>query len=810
MLWSLGVVPFLARRFGIMFKSHTQLGPVPSPQFRTLLCSSLFVLAGSLASGCDAPSNAQSSQSSSQELSSGVEAVPHRAQKSGVQVRVAGQMRCRSCSIAELESVLGAKPRKALAKDPLFLPPELEAEGYAQQRSNYRWTVKFQDHLEVRLNSQRAAALDLLASKRSAETPNQGLAQLYSRRSGAELDAVEDLRQRYQARFLQEITTPEEEIDKLRERALRRSLVAQPDLAAIYRVEAEFESSEEMLRFGKELQALPEVEFVYLQPLNVPRPEDLPPKSSDLSGGQGFLGPNPGVNGEYAWKQGIMGEGVRVTDCEGGWEIAHEDLSENPIQIEKGQKPRGIAVDHGTAAMGMILAGHNGYGVKGLAPKVSPAAYPDYPNRQVTAVTNALKDSEKGDILMLELQTSGRSGRKFVPVEYDKRIWTVVKTGTDAGVLVIAAAGNGGEDLDDSFYKSYMDRGDSGAIIVGAGTANSQHNKMGFSTYGKRVNVHGWGEKVVTTGYGDLKKFGGEERQKYTRQFAGTSSATPVVVGSAALIQSFVKKEHDRVLSPKEMRTLLVETGVAQGSGGHIGPIPDVKAAFEKMGKGEKDEEKPKVKITKPKKDIKATLEKDQDAHALKIEVEASDNKALKSVHLEVDGKKIGDADEEEPYIFDVELEAGSYKIVAVATDSSKNEGRSKELEAKISPFDEKSGGEESESGSESESDSDSDSAGESESGGDDTKGDESESDSESGSESGADTEKESDSGGDSDSETGGESEGESDGSSQQAEPEPKPVKKGCAMQDTTPLPATLAFGLLILAGLRRPSRREA
>lgn len=792
---SLRRVPLRLGAFATMPKPHAHPGPLFSPRSRTLIRASLFVLVGSVAPGCDTPDDPQGSQDPTPATRSTEPRAGDQAPAGGVRVRVAGQLECSRCSVRDLEVLLGAKARKPLPKDPLFLPPALERGAYSQERGNYQWTVKFRDDLEVRMSPQSLLASELLEGEEGGDqTPNQGLAQLYSRRSGVELEAVEALRQRYQVRFLPEIKISEAELDELRERALRRSLVAQPDLAALYRVDGDFEKPEDMLRFAEELQALPEVEFVSLQPIHVPPPQDLPPKTTDFSGKQRHLGPDPGVNGEYAWEQGYFGEDIRITDCEGGWEIDHEDLSENPIQIEKGQKPRGAAVDHGTAVMGIVVAGHNGYGVKGLAPKAKPNAYPDYPNRRTTAITNALKDSAKGDIVMLELQTPGRSGSKFVPVEYDKPDWMATKTGTDAGVLVIAAAGNGNENLDADFYKEYMDRGDSGAIIVGAGTANTRHSKMNFSTYGKRVDVQGWGEKVVTTGYGDLKKFGGDAKQKYTKQFAGTSSATPIVVGSAALIQSFVKKEHNRVLSPKEMRELLKETGVAQGDGGHIGPLPDVKAAMEKLGKGKADEEAPKVQITEPQKDIEATLEKGESAHAFKVEVEATDNQAVKSVHLEVDGKKVGDADEEEPYIFDVELEEGNHKIVAVATDTNKNEGRSKALKAEVSPFEEKG---ESESGSPSESESESESAsgGEPDSGDSDSKGATSQSDSDSNDDSGSDSEDPSQEG--------------SDESKKQDQPAPS-EGGGCAMRDSTPLPAATAFGLLMLAGLRRCSRRFA
>ena len=71
-------------------------------------------------------------------------------------------------------------------------------------------------------------------------------------------------------------------------------------------------------------------------------------------------------------------------------------------------------------------------------------------------------------------------------------------------MIVVAAAGNGNQDLDGSLYNFYSNRGDSGAIIVGSGSASSSHRKISSSTFGSRVDVQAWGETVFTTGYGFL------------------------------------------------------------------------------------------------------------------------------------------------------------------------------------------------------------------------------------------------------------------------------------------------------------------
>ena len=68
------------------------------------------------------------------------------------------------------------------------------------------------------------------------------------------------------------------------------------------------------------------------------------------------------------------------------------------------------------------------------------------------------------------MQTVGPGGSSG-PAEIHPMVWLVTRLGTDAGVVIVAAAGNGEQDLDSADYDEYRGRGDSGAIIVGAGTS---------------------------------------------------------------------------------------------------------------------------------------------------------------------------------------------------------------------------------------------------------------------------------------------------------------------------------------------------
>lgn len=142
-------------------------------------------------------------------------------------------------------------------------------------------------------------------------------------------------------------------------------------------------------------------------------------------------------------------------------------------------------------------------------------------------------------------------------------------------------------------------RGDSGAILVGAGSADICHDRLLYSTYGSRVDMQGWGEKVTTLGRSNFQSSydlnpdpTGDIRQAYTTYFDGTSSAGAMVAGAAAALQSLAQYRPSPLnvrLTPGEMRDLLKNTGIPQGQRGlpeNIGPFPDLGAAALALGYG--------------------------------------------------------------------------------------------------------------------------------------------------------------------------------------------------------------------------------
>ncbi len=208
----------------------------------------------------------------------------------------------------------------------------------------------------------------------------------------------------------------------------------------------------------------------------------------------------------------------------------------------------------------------------------------------VDALVAAVAAMSFGEILLIELQTN------FLPVEtLDDRL-DIIRLATARGIIVVEAAGNGYSDLDgwstpggvQRLNRTSADFVDSGAIMVGASVSTVPHDRWWASNFGSRIDCFAWGENVTSTGYGDLDNGGGNADRWYTDTFQGTSSASPIIVSAAALVQSNYQVATGTLLSPGQMRALLSNpaTGTPQGVGvaGAIGVMPDLAAIVPALG----------------------------------------------------------------------------------------------------------------------------------------------------------------------------------------------------------------------------------
>ncbi|MED3924366.1 S8 family serine peptidase [Priestia megaterium] len=363
-----------------------------------------------------------------------------------------------------------------------------------------------------------------------------------------------------------------------------------PNLSKYYRVTAPDEQLEELV---KQLQKHSLIEDAYIKPAaelarlaEVPV-TDAPPATPDFSARQTYLNAAPdGIDAQHAWGfPGGKGAGIKIIDIEGAWQFSHEDLNVNQGGVIGGTPQPDLGWrNHGTAVLGVISGDENTLGITGISPDATVQGISAFGQNQSTsnAIVQAANALSPGDIILLELHRPGprfnfqsRPDQKgYIAIEWWQDDFDAIRFATARGIIVVEAGGNGAENLDDEIYNNLFNRNnrDSGTIIVGAGapppgTHGRDHgpdrSRLEFSNYGSVIDAQGWGREVTTTGYSDLQS-GVTEDTWYTDQFSGTSSASPIIVGTLACLQGILKSRGQALLTFTRAREILRNTGSSQ------------------------------------------------------------------------------------------------------------------------------------------------------------------------------------------------------------------------------------------------------
>ena len=334
------------------------------------------------------------------------------------------------------------------------------------------------------------------------------------------------------------------------------------------------------------------VESAYVEPPPV-KPPDVDAGDDPRVDNQGYLDPAPdGIDAEYAWDfPGGAGAGQAVVDLEQGWNFDHEDLDAHGISLISGLNEDFYS--HGTSVLGEIAAVDNTLGCVGIAPEADSVRCVSqwrsgggYSTSE--AILDAVEDMNFGDVLLLEAQTNFLS-YTWVPVEVELAVFDVIRLATALGIVVVEAAGNGGEDLDaltnasgeEILNRDSSDFRDSGAIMVGAATSTAPHSRLGFSCFGSRIDCYGWGEDINTLATNGT----GTDDDEYTTSFGGTSGASPIVTGAALAVQGLAEANLSRRFSPRQVRAILSDpangTESDDPANDEIGVMPDLRAIID-------------------------------------------------------------------------------------------------------------------------------------------------------------------------------------------------------------------------------------
>ena len=507
------------------------------------------------------------------------------------------------CSSLFLVTVLGvgspwdavsaqeASPVDAFLRPPVQGPPAPPPQMVAPVPEGRRViNLKFEDDLGVSLGMDGAETFSSAGSSQWAEAV-----------AGCGLTDVRPL-----------FTLPRETLTKLRREGEARTGEPLPDMSAWFRLEMaaptdEGAAEDHLRRCGAllgELEGVAHVEFVH----DATPPPAITP---DFTAMQGYLtAATDGIDAQFAWGfAGGNGSGVQIIDVEYDWNQNHEDLTKAAGVMrllpagEVTNSP--FSNDHGTAVLSEMIADNDTKGVTGAVWGADIGLAPERTDisgsQRANAIMLATAASGPGDVILLEMQTracamtgcDSMTQANCGPAEEAMSVFNATQTATAAGIVVVAAAGNGSVNLDSAACGGRYDgtmRPHSGAIIVGAGAPPgiTDRQRLGFSTFGSRVDLQGWGGSVATAGYGTgyFDPDAPADTNKWYRfNFSGTSSASPIVASAAAAIQGMSMQLGSGPLSPAEVRDLLVQTGSPQlgDLSTNIGPRPDLRQAIAQL-----------------------------------------------------------------------------------------------------------------------------------------------------------------------------------------------------------------------------------
>ena len=247
---------------------------------------------------------------------------------------------------------------------------------------------------------------------------------------------------------------------------------------------------------------------------------------------------------------------IKVCVVDTGYGEGHPDLPTIEDHGVDGFSPYGESelwnVDgnsHGTHCAGTIGAiGGNNIGVDSVNP--DPDKFSFFIGK---GLTNTGSGSSGGVIAAVE--SCVENGAKIISMSlgcdgcYGQTEAEAYEAAYDAGVLIIAAAGNGGNSAL-SYPASYP-------TVMSVGAVDSNRNIAGFSQYNEQVEISAPGVSTLST-----ITTGGGSGFDYA-SYSGTSMATPHVAGVAALVWS-----HFPDCSNNQIRNVLIKTAQDRGAAG--------------------------------------------------------------------------------------------------------------------------------------------------------------------------------------------------------------------------------------------------
>lgn len=248
------------------------------------------------------------------------------------------------------------------------------------------------------------------------------------------------------------------------------------------------------------------------------------------------------INAKEAWGlayiNGRTNSQIIIAVIDTGVDYNHEDLKDRILRDSYGNI---IGYDyvgndadpmdmngHGTMVASIAAAtGNNGIGMSGVVwnAKIMPIRILDQEGTgEIEKIKTAIHFAADHGANIINLS--------IVSNAYDDSLTDSLNYAYNKGAVIIAAAGNDGFNLTD-YPRSPVNNDGDRNIIIGVGAVNSADQKLNQSNFGQGVDISAPGTNLLAAEYDKVQK-----ASEYVF-VSGTSAATAVVSGSAALIKSF-------------------------------------------------------------------------------------------------------------------------------------------------------------------------------------------------------------------------------------------------------------------------------
>ena len=248
------------------------------------------------------------------------------------------------------------------------------------------------------------------------------------------------------------------------------------------------------------------------------------------------------INVEPVWEEGITGEGVNVAVVDDGMDHRHEDLASNVYAPRNHDYTgRGDIYNprdhHGTAVAGIIAARDNDFGVRGVAPRATIYGYNFLTGGSVESSSFTVADSMARNRIVTAVSNNSWGLGVGPGLGYADTFWeTAVEKGVregygGKGTFYAFAAGNGALEGADANLNEIANFYAVAAVCA----VNDRGRRSDFSDWGASLWVCAPSNDTRGSYRGIVTTENSDRYHHYT--FGGTSAATPIVSGVAALLR---------------------------------------------------------------------------------------------------------------------------------------------------------------------------------------------------------------------------------------------------------------------------------